>query len=309
MTRTGLLRSFGLISCLGLGGCSLMLSPLAKQSAAFGDAASVVIQNSSNAYGTVERVTYNASVSSLVLDFDKSGFDRNKIKPFLPAEDMQIRQNILRGLQTYADNLAEVAGDRPFNSLDQQSSALSSALVGLSENGELQKLATGANADEARGLATAVDTLAKVLVESRRRRELPGIISKMQPVLERLCGLLDRDLGNKPTNGKGGSGMRDQLWNMYDELIDNQTDYIAKNGDRLSLAEKAAEISKLPKLVAEQQSADAALASTQMGLRDLVKTHRALLMPEQSNTFRDRFNKLVQDGQQIGKFYSSLDAK
>lgn len=286
-----------------------MLSPLAKRSAAFGNAASVVIRNSSNAYGTVERVTYNASVSSLVLDFDKSGFDRNRIKPFLPAKDLQVRQNLLRGLQAYADNLAEVAGDKSFTSLDKQAAALSSALVGLAANGELHKLAPGANADEARGLATAVDTLAKVLIERKRRRELPGIISKMQPVLEQLCDLLDRDLGNKPINGTGGSGLRDQLWNMYDELIDNQTDYIAKNGSRLSPAEKATEISKLPKLVAEQQSADAALASTQMALRDLVKTHRALLMPEQSSTFQDRFNELVQDGQQIGEFYSSLGSK
>ena len=286
-----------------------MLSSLAKRSAAFGDAASVVLRDSSNAYDTVERATYNASVSSLILDFDKSGFDRSKIKPFLPAKDLEVRQGLLRGLQAYADTLAEVAGNKSFASLDEQSTALSGALVSLAANGELQKLTHGANADESKGLATAVDTLARVLIERRRRTELPGIISKMQPVLERLCDLLDKDLGNKPTNGTGGNGLRDQLWNMYDELIDNQADYIAENGSRLSPAEKATEISKLPKLVAEQQTADAALARTQFALRDLVKTHRALLMPEQNHTFQDRFNELVEDGQQIGAFYSGLTSK
>lgn len=286
-----------------------MFSPLAKRSAAFGDAASGVLRDSSNAYDTVERATYNASVSSLVLDFDKSGFDRSKIKPFLPAKDLKIRQDLLRGLQAYTDNLAEVAGDKSFTSLDKQSTALSGALVSLAANGELQKLIPGANADESKGLATAVDTLARVLIERRRRAELPGIISKMQPVLEQLCDLLDKDLGNKPTNGTGGSGLRDQLWNMYDELIDNQTDYIAKNGSRLSPTEKSTEISKLPQLVAEQQSADAALAHTQLALRDLVKTHQALLLPEQNSAFQARVNELVEDGQQIGAFYSGLSSK
>jgi len=303
------LRGVLLVSCISLSGCSLMFSPLAKRSAAFGDAASVVLRDSSNAYDTVERTSYNASVSSLVLDFDKSGFDRNKIKPFLPAKDLEARQNLLHGLQAYSDDLAEVAGDKSFASLDKQSTALSAALVSLAANGELQKLDHGASADESKGLATAVDTLARVLIERKRRAQLPGIISKMQPVLEQICDLLDKDIGDKPANGTGGSGLRDQLWNMYDEIIDNQVDYIAANGSRLSPAEKATEISKLPNLVAAQQSADAALAHTQLALRDLVKTHRALLMPEQNNTFQDRFNELVEDGQEIGAFYSALSSK
>jgi hypothetical protein len=303
------LRGVMLVSCVSLSGCSLMFSPLAKRSAAFGNAASAVLRDSSNAYDTVERTTYNASVSSLVLDFDKSGFDRNKIKSFLPAKDLEVRQNLLRGLQAYSDNLAEVAGDKSFTSLDKQSTTLSAALVSLAANGELQKLIPGASADESKGLATAIDTLARVLIERKRRKELPGIISKMQPVLEQICDLLDKDLGNKPTNRTGGSGLRDQLWNMYDQLIDNQVDYIAKNGSRLSPAEKATEISKLPQLVAEQQSADAALAHTQLALRDLVKTHRALLMSEGNGAFQDRFNELVEDGQQIGAFYSGLSSK
>ena len=120
--------ALALATCVTLGGCSLALSPLSKRSAAFGNAASVVIRDSSKAYDSVERVSYNAGVSSLVLDFDKSGFDRNKIKPFLPAKDLQVRQNILRGLRKYADTLAEVAGEKSFTSLDKQATELSGVL-------------------------------------------------------------------------------------------------------------------------------------------------------------------------------------
>lgn len=298
-----------LLLCVALTGCSLSLSPLAKRSAAFGGAASHVVRGSSNAYDTVERVTYKASVSSLVLDFDQSGFDRNKITPFLSAQDLQIRLDILRGLRAYAGNLAQIAGEKSFEPLDKQTSALSGALVTLSSNGELQKLAPGVSDSEAKGLGTAVDTLAKVLIERKRRKELPSIIRKMQPVLEQICNLLEQDLGDRPRDSKGGHGLRDQLWNQYDGLIGNQTDYIRDNKGHFTPAERAAEIAKLPQLVAQQQDADAALANTQRGLRDLVETHRALLLPQQSGTFASRYNDLVEDGEQIGQFYNSLNSR
>src|SRR6266852_5155781 len=110
-----------LFFCVTLCGCSL--SPLAKRSAAFGNTASLVVRDSSNAYDAVERATYNAGVSSLVLNFDHSGFDRTKIKPFLPAHDLEVRQDVLLGLQAYAGDLARVAGDQAFVPLDEQTSA------------------------------------------------------------------------------------------------------------------------------------------------------------------------------------------
>jgi hypothetical protein len=296
-------------SSITLTGCALTLSPLANRSAAFGDAASHVVRDSSLAYDTVERTTYNASVSFLILDFDKSGFHRDKIKPFLPPHDLAVRLAVLQGLQAYADDLADVAGDGAFTPLDQQAIALSQNLESLSANGELQKLAPHASEAEVKGLATAVDTLGKVLIERKRRKELPSIIKKMQPVLEDLCRLLELDLGNRSVNGIGGSGLRDQLWNEYDNLIDNQADYIRDNKEKLSPSEKAAEIAKLPRLVEQQQAADGALAGTQAALRDLVETHRALLMSAKAGTFRDRFKELVQDGQQINQFYGSLNSK
>jgi hypothetical protein len=302
-----ILRVTSFVYLLILSGCTF--SPLAKKSAAFGSAASIVVRGSSNAYDTVQRATYDAGVSSLVLDFDHSGFDRTKIKPFLPEHDLQVRQQVLRGLQQYADDLADVASDHAFASVDQESVVLSQQLVTISSNADFKKIVPGVSDTEAKGLATAIDTLAKVLVERKRRKELPKIITKMQPVLDQICNLFDQDIGSKPINGRGGHGLRDQLWDEYDLLIGNQTDYISANKTRFTPSEKATEIAKLPDLVAKQQAADAALATTQTALRSLVATHRALLTPEQASTFKDRLQTLIADGQQIAAFYNKLQSK
>src|SRR6202000_315252 len=183
-------------------------SPLAKKSAGFGNAASTAVRNTSNGYDTIQRNTIDVSVSSLVLDFDKSGFDRTKIKPFIPEHDLEIRQQILQGLQKYSDDLADTSSDHAFASIDDQSQALSKQLTALGANADLKKIAPNVtvNESEAKGLATAVDALARVLVERKRRNELPRIITKMQPVLEQICHLLDEDIGNKPVNSQGGNG-------------------------------------------------------------------------------------------------------
>jgi hypothetical protein len=305
--NTLLLLVFAAISFTG---CAF--SPLAKKSAAFGNAASAVVRNTSTGYDTIQRTTIDVGVSSLVLDFDKSGFDRDKIKPFIPEHDLEIRQQVLRGLQKYSDDLADTASDHAFASIDDQSQALSKQLTALSTNSDLKKIAptVTVNDSEAKGLATAVETLARVLVERKRRKELPKIIAKMQPVLEQICHLLDEDIGNKPVNGQGGNGLRGQLWDEYDAMIVNQITYIRKNSDKLGPAEKKAEISKLPELVQEQQAGDAALATTQKALRDLPNTHKALLAPDKSdNTFKERLQVLIADGQQIGSLYSKLQSK
>jgi hypothetical protein len=290
-------------------GCSLYFSPLAKQTAAFGNAAAVVVRDSSDAYDTVERVTYDAGVSSLVLDFDSKGFNRKRFKPFLPEHDLEVRKTLLAALSTYAQNLADIAGDQAFGPLDEQTKSLSDSLVTLSGNGELKKIAPSLNESEAKGLAAAVDTLAKVLIEHKRRRQLPATLHKMQPVIEQVCSLLAEDIGNPHIDGRRGRGLRDQLWNEYDMLIDNQTDFISGYSNKFTPEEKAAEIAKLPKLVVEQQSADAALASTQSALRDLVEAHKALLTSKQTGTFHERLDELIKDGQNINAFYSSLNSK
>lgn len=303
------LSAIALFGVVGLSGCSLSLAPLSRRSAAFGNTASVVVRDTSTAYQTVEDTTYQAEVSTLVLNFDREGFKRANIKPFLPPADLQIRLILLRGLQEYADQLASMAGEKAFAPLDQQTAALAQSLSALSKNDALQKLAPNASDAEIKGFATAVDLLGRVLIERKRRQQLPRIIQQMQPTLAQLSELLIRDLGSLPQGDQPGSGLRDVLSRRYDTLISNQEDFIANGGKQFTPLERAAEIAKLPQLVSQQRSADGALACTQATLRDLVTTHRALLDADQAGTFRAKLGELVEDGQQVASFYNTLNQK
>ncbi len=295
-----------LLPAVLLTGCSL--SPLARDSARFGSTASLVLRSSSDAYDTVERVTYQQQVSTLVLDFDRKGFHRETIKPFLPPEDLAARQTVLAGLQSYADSLVSVSSDATFAPVDSAAQALSGHLQTLGSSAVLQRIAPGDHSTAAMGAATAVDLLGKILIDRKRRRDLPHILHEMQPVLDTLCPLLQQDIGAPPHSPGGGHGLRDQLWNQYDNLIANQTDYIA-SAKSMSTSERASEIARLPALVQQQQAADAALATTQSSLHDLAETHRALLQPQPNAAFLDRLRLLASDGQQIADFYNSLSSK
>ena len=131
----------------------------------------------------------------------------------------------------------------------------------------------------------------------------------MQPALEQLSTLLIHDLGTPPQDGQPGSGLRDALWRKYDDLISNQEDFISNGGKQFTPSERAVEIGKLPQLVAQQRAADDAFARTQTTLRDLVATHRALRDPNQAGTFKTRLGELVEDGQQIASFYSTVKSR
>ncbi len=292
-----------LLPAILLAGCAH--SPLSRNAARFGSTAAVVLRQSSDAYSTVERITYQQQVSTLVLDFDRKGFDRKKIHSFLPPADLDARKTVLAGLQTYADSLVAVTSDSALTPVDTASQALSDQLKTLSSSPALQTIAPGDHTTLVLSASTAVDLLGKALIERRRRRDLPRILHEMQPVLDALCPLLQHDIGAPPSTPGGGHGLRDQLWNQYDNLIDNQTDFIGANKS-LPPAERAAQIARLPALVREQAAADAALAATQSALHDLAETHRDLLRPQQPETFLNRVRQLTADGEQIATFYNTL---
>ena len=311
MTMNCCRRNLFLVLCCGfwlLTGCSLSLSPLSKRSAAFGNSAALAVKNSSDAYQKVESTRYQAQVATLVLNFDRDGFDASKITPFLTPHDLEVRQTILKGLGDYADQLADVAGGKAFDSLNTQSAALSNSLSTLSKNDELQKLAPASSDSEVKGLATAINVLGRVLIERKRRKELPRIISEMQPVLDQITALLIADIGDRPHDGKAGRGLRAQLWRQYDSLIGAQEDFIANNAKTLTPGDKRTEVAKLPQLFLQQQAADDTFARTETTLRDMDLAHKALLEPEQTGTFKTRLSELVEDGQQVASFYTSLNA-
>jgi len=299
--------SAALCCCLLTAGCGV--SPLATRVSAFGAAASLIAKDSSASYDTVERTVYNAEVSSLVLDFDTKGFDPAGIKPFLSGEDLAARHSMLDALQHYATFLQDVGGNAPLDAVNTATAELGQRLHSLSTNSALAKLK--ANDDEVKGLTTAIDAAGQLLVERKHQKALPPIVTAMQGVIDRICALLDADLGSAPNaEGIGGRGLRLQLWTEYDRLIVNQKTWLDRNKTTLPPQEKADGIAKLPALVKEQRAADDTLVATQNALKDLAKTHRALLTEHKRGTsFFTYVAEMKDDAERIAGFYNSLNFK
>jgi hypothetical protein len=279
-------------------------SPLATRATSFSAAATAAASDAKNAYQTVEDIYYQAQVSSLVVNFDKNGFEPSSIQPFLPPKDMQVRTDVLNGLASYAELLAEVSGDQSVTALDTQSQALSTALQKVSTD-DLKSWAPPST--DLNIAVTALNVLGRVLISNRRSRDLPGILKQMNQPIQVICNLLQEDIGDPQK-----SGLRNQLANSYTKLIREQQQYIHLNEASMSAAEKRTEVERLPTLVASKMQADKVLAKTQQELADLAKAHSALAETTSnkgSPAFNVLLSQLVQDGEQIKSVYSSLPTK
>ena len=287
------------VLCLSLAGCSL--SPLARRTSQFASAATVTAAETGNAYQLVENTYREAQIARQVATYDESGFDITRVKTFLSPHDLEVRKQILDGLEDYAELLAAVSGDQPLTEVDTSSKALGASLQTLSANDLLGAKLTTTDANVA---ATAIDALGRALVERKRRRELPGILEQMRQPVETICTLLQEDIGD-PARG----GLRNELHVNYLDLMREQKNYIAENEKKLSPAEKREEIRALPKLARAEVAGDRALAATQRALRQLARTHTALgvtAAQKDSPAFHLQMAELTASAQQLKDFYSSL---
>ena len=295
-----LLRTSLLLASLT--GCSL--SPLAKRTAAFSTAATTATQQTENAYQLVERTYQEAQVARLIRRYDTAGFDPASIRPFLPEHDRQVRTRVLKGLLAYAQLLADVSGDRPVHDMDAATASLASSLKGVSA---AQLSSAHLTTTDAGMAADAVEALGRALVEHKRRRELPGILRRMQEPIVTICTLLQADLGSAD-----GPGLRNQLATNYDDLIREQKNDLEANEHVMTLAERRAGIASLPALVLEERRGEAALAATSETLGDLARAHSALADTagkKDAPSFHAALARLLENAMQLQSFYQALPTK
>ena len=287
-----------------LSGCTL--SPLSQRATTFSTAASATVLQVKNGYPVVEQSYADAQTARLVATFDKQGFNASQIQPFIPPKDMQVRLDLLAGLEQYATLLAEVSGNEPITAVDTQSQALGTHLESVATEANLARFTKTASID-AGAAAAAVDALGRALVERKRARELPAILEKMQKPIDTICELIEEDIGD-PEKG----GLRNQLKNDYDELVHNQVNFILQNEATMSAEDKRTEIAKLPALVSDARRADTALAETKDALRQLAAAHDALVDTRSSRdapAFQSLVGQLVAQSQQLGSVYAAVTAK
>jgi len=290
-----------------LNGCAL--SPLAARTAAFSTAATATVNQTTSAYQLVNQTYFDTQVARMIANYNRNGFDPAKIKPFLPPADLAVRTQVLQGLQQYATLLAEVSGNQPITDLETQAKAAGTSLKTLQTDSFSSFKMNGAGLnDQQRNLAvTAVTALGSILIEHERSRALPGILDKMNEPIQKICAILESDIGtvDKP-------GLAAELHENYDEQIASQQKFITDNAATLTPEEKRTEIAALPKLVQAQQQGDQALAATVKALQSLAAAHAALAgtkTQKDAPAFKLELTQMTQDAQMLNSFYTSLKSK
>ncbi|MGH9606764.1 MAG: hypothetical protein ACRD3N_13825 [Terracidiphilus sp.] len=298
-SRLGARKAVLLSGLAALSGCAI--SPLATRTASFSTAATAAIAQTNNAYQLVNQEYASAQAATLADTFNAATFDANAFQPFLPAKGLAVRTKILNGLAQYATLLAEVSGNQPITDLQTQVTATGAALKSLQTDDftSFKIDPTEQNAAQA-----AVVAFGRALIERARSRALPGILDEMNPYVQKICTVLETDIGTE-----GNPGLASELHQAYDTEIRDQVYFIRHNGASMSAEERRTEIELLPALVLKQQQADATLAATRKALAALAAAHAALVDTKKQKSapaFRLEMTKLVENAQAIGGYYNSL---
>ena len=153
------------------------------------------------------------------------------------------------------------------------------------------------------GISTAVNALGLYLVGRKIKSELPPIIIKMDPNVEALCKLLEKDIDILQSQEKID----------YNFIINQQTLFIRQNqsnaANALNPQERRDQIMKLPEIVRLERLTDAELTQLRASIVKLELTHHALAAEAQGNnpeSLKAKLGELSEAGNDLGKFYSSL---
>lgn len=291
---------------------SCATSSLNKRVLTFSKAASLAATNSQSAFETVQQHYEQTQVDSLVLNYERDGFNPDRVKALLNPEDLQVRKSIFSSLQRYAETLSEITGGSQDKQFDDATKKLGQSLQSLNGNDAFKKFVGQAPGRDIHLATTAINTLGRWFVERKRTRELPRIINEMHPAIENLAQLLIDDLGSAPrADGTGGRGLRGQLWIQYTKSMTDQDAFIRANSAKLDASARRIEITKLPRLVEDRRRADLALAATQKTLTQLIEAHAKLrdAKDDDDGGFLAAIQQLVAEGQRIKDFYESLETK
>ena len=304
-------RSMGaaLLLALSLTGCR---SHLSAPAVTLQNATAPVVDQAEAAYrGAVElhdvRVDYDAAAQ-----FDKPGakYDPKGIVPLLSSSDVDVRLATLSAFQLYTSSLVEITSGTSSPALDAASISVGTSLsnlgntVGTTFASALNPSATTdappISVGTQNAISTAFNALGRFLVNRQIKRFLPDLVEKMDPTVDSLCKLLEKDIDILQSQEKLDYGF---ILNQQDLFIRNSS----SNG--LTGEDRRDQIMKLPGFVRQWRSTDGALTQLRAAVVKLASTHHALAVQAGGNnqeTVREKLADLVAAGSDLGKFYSSL---
>ncbi|KKO18528.1 MAG: hypothetical protein DCC43_15990 [Candidatus Brocadia sp.] len=313
--RVSFFKNPALVSgMIGLAGVVLFLAGCAapnaqKRIAAFSTALSIATTNTTEAFETVDQKFYRTKVALLVNNYDEKGFNPNTEMHFLTGQDLAVREQLFKGLQRYAQKLADIMSDAQLKEFDAETKAFGKSLQKLSENDAFKNINSGASKANIDAFVTAVDVVGRFFIDYKRERGVREIVADMKQPIENICNTLISDIGQPmDKTGAGGFGLRNQSWIQYDVMLKEHISFIDRNKDKFDPVTKAEAIAKLPAIVEEQSKADLTLKATQDTLKKLRMTHDELVkaFDKTCPTLENLIAELIDEGKRVGKFYKSL---
>ena len=316
------------------------LGPLMQRSVALASATTPVIDEASATYRDVESLHDLRVDSDAVTQFDQSVpvYNPRATQPLLSEKDIQVRLAVLLAFQVYSKSLVEITSGVSSPALDAASKSVGSTLTTLgndvapsldavlhlptptASSTETEVVTTGgattsstiatitpANAlspAAQSGISAAVNALGQFLVARKIKHELPAKIEAMDPHLQTLCQLFEKDIDL----------LQDQETRDSNSLINQQTFFIRQSGQAdhpaLNPEQRRQLIMQLPGIVRKQRRTDAELAQLRASLVQLAQTHHALAAASHDRgSLKDNLASLSAAGDNLGKFYSSLPAR
>ena len=285
---------------LSFAGCAT--SPLAKHTAEFATATNAVVDDSENAYRAAVRLHDDEQLSAAVQKYDTNQpWDPHNIKHLIDARGLDARADILDGLKTYAQTLADLTSGQS-DSLDTTAKSIGATLQQMSAAVNPDATATpifSITPGEANAASTALKALGDYLISKKVKSAVPKVIHDMDPNIEALSNLLDSDI----------TILRRQSGNDYEQLLMQQDTFIRKSGAELSPIERRAEIKKLGQIILRKEATDDMLHQLQLTIKSLAETHHALAVAAQSNdnaSLSERIAELKATADRLSHFYNSL---
>jgi hypothetical protein len=289
------------ILCSGCGA-----SGIGKQPASFATAASLVVQNATDAYTAAIDLHTQEQVYAGDLKVEAGEtWDYATLVPLLTPEELKARTQVLDALKTYAESLSAVTGTAPSPALVASAKSTGASLKTVSSTIQSEagdKKGVPVSAETANIVSTATLAFGEYLAAGKVNAELPAITAQADPQIQALCTLLTNDIGTiRKQTKKDSEDLRRQQWT-----------FITVNRAKLSPVELRTEVEKLPAILKSEQTSDAALANLLTAIQHLATAHHALMVAAQANnpeTTKQRLADLETAGTSLGSFYQGLPAK
>ena len=284
--------------------------------AAFSEANKLTMQNIAAAFNTVEQKHYEMQLSKILNEPDSfpCNPDKRKIEHFLNPDELEARLQVLGGIQKYSEKLAVIMGKDQLDEFDKETKDFGKNLEKIDNDLVKNKILSKSQLKEndVKIFTTAINALGHWFIEHKRQRGVRESVKDMQPHIEKICELFAEDIGSSPAaSGVQSGGLRGQLWQDYNDIIDRQCLFIERNKNKLDPIQLRNEIKVMITLETEQKQADATLKAIQESLKKLRDTHNRIEECFDKNTVEidSLISGLIAEGKRIKEFYDKLEKK